>query len=173
MWLKLIWNTRFREKKQRAEEGRDFWTSVEMAYRRVAKTCNFIALSSISCIKSRKNRKLSENSLWFGLKISLLSPIIFFLFFSYLKPAYICILMLHAMSGITFQAFNFFQSVKVHNTLLDQEIQILRFCWKWKKCGNQNFTGEEKYIFYIQKAKYQGADRNENITRNWNKYLHK
>jgi len=51
-----------RERKQRAEEGGDFWTAVEMAYRRVAKTCNFIELSSIPCIKPRKNRNLSENS---------------------------------------------------------------------------------------------------------------
>lgn len=47
-----------------------------MAYRRVAKTCNFIELSSIPCIKPRTNRKLSENSFWFGLNISLLSHII-------------------------------------------------------------------------------------------------
>lgn len=53
----------------------------------------------------------------------------------------------------------------MHNILLDQEIQILRFWWKWEKCGNQNFTEGENYIFYIQKAKYQGADRNENGTK--------
>lgn len=35
-----------------------------------------------------------------------------------------------------------------------------------KKCGNQNFTEGEETCFlssYTQKAKYQGADKDENI----------
>lgn len=60
----------------------------------------------------------------------------------------------------------------MHNILLDQEIQILRFWWKWEKCGNQNFTEGEKYIFYIQKQNTRELTEMK-MVQNWNKYLHK